>query len=487
MFTLALNPNTGATGEFSFQLLEELDHASANGQQALDITFPFTATDGDGDAVTSQVVIRVTDDVPYAPEAAQSLVGNGDFSSLTGNQVSDWWGTLADGASGWTLSNGGGDPITGGNQIELVPNGQHGLSTPGGSPMLDMATSPGNMAISQTVGAVVDAQTYAITFYAGAPFPDTAALEVIWGGQVIGTIHPTGAMTSYSFLVQGDAGNGDKTLTLREVGTGSDPLPAPNVNEGYHGTYVANVQMLPVVAFVDEDALIDGIGDGQVGDVSPDAVSATGTLGILWGSDNSDTSDGVTQDGAGAADTTGNNAALTGRALYFSSASVTATGTATMDAGGAVLTSKGQLVSTQLVENGTKLVGYVDSGPAGFDAGDRLVFDVTLSDDATGSFEFTLHDQLDHAANGNENDITLQFDYTARDFDGDTDTGSFVIGVDDDMPIVDVGAGTPSPVSHLALELDESVQPDGGDESIPTTATTRARPAKAAAARERRR
>ena len=80
---------------------------------------------------------------------------------------------------------------------------------------------------------------------------------------------------------------------------------------------------------------------------------------------------------------------------------------------------------------------------------------------ATGSFEFTLHDQLDHAANGNENDITLKFDYTARDFDGDTDTGSFVIGVDDDMPIVEIGVGTPSPVSHLALELDESVQPDG--------------------------
>ena len=219
--------------------------------------------------------------------------------------------------------------------------------------------------------------------------------------------------------------------------------------------------MLPVVAFVDEDALFGGIGDSQIGDVSPDSLSATGTLGIFWGSDNSDTLDGTTQDGAGAADTTGNNAALTGRALYFSSASVTATGTATMNAGGAVLTSKGDLVSTQLVENGTKLVGYVDSGPAGFDAGDRLVFDVTLSDDATGSFEFTLHDQLDHAANGNENDITLQFDYTARDFDGDTDTGSFVVGVDDDMPIVDIGVGTPQPVSHLALQLDESVQPDG--------------------------
>ena len=221
VFTLKLDPNAGATGEFSFQLLEELDHASGSGQQALDIKFPFTATDGDQDALTSEVVIRVTDDVPYAPDVAQSLIGNGDFSSLTGSQgFQPWGGTLAAGATGWTLSNGGGDPVTGGNQVELVPTGYLGMATPGGFPMLDMATSPGNMAISQTVGAAAAGQTYAITFYAGAPFPDTAALEVIWGGQVIGTIHPTGAMTSYSFLVQGDAGNANKTLTLREVGYG---------------------------------------------------------------------------------------------------------------------------------------------------------------------------------------------------------------------------------------------------------------------------
>ena len=138
-----------------FQLLEARPRLR-QGQQALDITFPFTATDGDGDAVTSQVVIRVTDDVPYAPEAAQNLIGNGDFSSLTGAQPPAWWGTLASGATGWTLSSGGGDPLRERTRSSLSER----LSGPvdaGWFPMLDMAASPGNLAISQTVAAVDDA------------------------------------------------------------------------------------------------------------------------------------------------------------------------------------------------------------------------------------------------------------------------------------------------------------------------------------------
>ena len=64
------------------------------------------------------------------------------------------------------------------------------------------------------------------------------------------------------------------------------------------------------------------------------------------------------------------------------------------------------------------------------------MFEVTLSDDDTGSFTFTLHDNLDHAPGANENDLSLSFNYSARDSDGDVANGSFVVGVDDDMPIV---------------------------------------------------
>ncbi len=71
-----------------------------------------------------------------------------------------------------------------------------------------------------------------------------------------------------------------------------------------------------------------------------------------------------------------------------------------------------------------------------FSDGDRLVLDVTLSDDDSGSFKFTLHDNLDHAPGASENDIALQFNFTATDSDGDSAKGTFAVGVDDDLPIL---------------------------------------------------
>ena len=68
------------------------------------------------------------------------------------------------------------------------------------------------------------------------------------------------------------------------------------------------------------------------------------------------------------------------------------------------------------------------------------MFDVTLSDDGTGSFKFTLHDNLDHAPGASENDIALQFNFTATDSDGDSANGTFAVGVDDDIPVIDARA-----------------------------------------------
>ncbi len=147
----------------------------------------------------------------------------------------------------------------------------------------------------------------------------------------------------------------------------------------------------------------------------------SGDLGVKWGSDQSDVADvnGI-QDGA--------NSTLTGRSLTFTNANVAVLGVN-------VLTSNGEAVHFASIDNNTKLVGYVDSDHSGsYSNGDRLVFDVTLSDDGTGSFKFTLHDNLDHAPGASENDIALQFNFTATDSDGDSANGTFAVGVDDDMP-----------------------------------------------------
>lgn len=153
---------------------------------------------------------------------------------------------------------------------------------------------------------------------------------------------------------------------------------------------------------------------GGDGDVVGEAVSATGTLGVLWGADNTDTADtGGVQDGAA-------GGTLTGRALVFTNATVLVNGAA------AALTSHGETLTYALSNAGTTLTAS---------AGGRVVFTVSLSDDGSGSYSFTLLDELDHPVANTEDDLALQFNFTARDFDQDTVGGNFTVTVDDDTPI----------------------------------------------------
>ena len=55
---------------------------------------------------------------------------------------------------------------------------------------------------------------------------------------------------------------------------------------------------------------------------------------------------------------------------------------------------------------GNLLTAYVDTGPAGLDAGDRQVFTLQITP-ATGAYTFTLLDQLDHGLGANDNDEAL--------------------------------------------------------------------------------
>src|SRR6185369_5953040 len=106
--------------------------------------------------------------------------------------------------------------------------------------------------------------------------------------------------------------------------------------------------------------------------------------------------------------------------------SVTFTDVDVSFAGAASLTSQGVAVTFSLNQDHTILTGTADG---------RTVFQVSLSDDGTGSYRFVLLDQLDHAPNGNENDIALTFNYTATDSDGDAVSSKFIVSVDDDVPV----------------------------------------------------
>src|SRR4029077_1066696 len=91
---------------------------------------------------------------------------------------------------------------------------------------------------------------------------------------------------------------------------------------------------------------------------------------------------------------------------------------------------------------GNLLTAFVDSGPAGLDAGDRQVFTLQITNPATGAYTFTLLDQLDHGLGTNDTDealiaINLSSILVATDADGDflPLTGGFIISVENDIPV----------------------------------------------------
>lgn len=177
----------------------------------------------------------------------------------------------------------------------------------------------------------------------------------------------------------------------------------------------------PQTGAVDEDGLLLGGNAGGEneggGDIEGEATQFVGRLNISWGADDLDRADSVEhlivqrQDGVVFEETTPNDDM--GRAVWFSG----------VYSGLEGLTSRGVEVSYSLGESGTRLVAT---------AGGRVVFTVVLSDDDSGSYRFTLLDELDHVGEGKGADLALGFGITARDADGDTASSSFVVKVNDD-------------------------------------------------------
>ena len=451
-FAISLDSSTGELTVAQYMALYHQNSLDPN-ESATPLTISnnaiqatVTITDGDGDTSVASVgiggQIHFLDDGPKIAAAPLDQIVNGDFSQGGVWSAPDWWGSASTNVAGWTLAQ---SPV--GSPERSISNGWrpdlYGMFSSTHGPMVDLGSSPGNIEITQTfgagggAGALVNGQTYAIQFEAGAPFPGTAKLEVLWDGQVIGTIDPSGpgALTSYNYIVTAN-GTSDQ-LTFREIGTGNAPIPGDYQGhgfetEGYHGTYLANVKLVATYV-VDEDGLPGSLslpaGNHDLpapsqGDAPGLDTSVNGLLGISWGADNYDPStpdvdtDRFYQDN--------NGGVLTGRHVVFTDANIGVSGGKDSHS----LTSHGDAVVLSLSSDGTVLVGTA-TGAKRY----AHVFEVSLSDDGTGAFKFTLKDALDHAPNGSENDINLTFNFTAVDSDGDAAKGTFTVGVDDDVPV----------------------------------------------------
>ncbi|WP_163360110.1 DUF5801 repeats-in-toxin domain-containing protein, partial [Enterobacter hormaechei] len=82
-----------------------------------------------------------------------------------------------------------------------------------------------------------------------------------------------------------------------------------------------------------------------------------------------------------------------------------------------------------LVTNGDTqtLIGYTGSDP---NNAANYVFTVTLDDSTTtGTYNFTLLKNIDHPTANSEDDVSIRFNFTAKDADKDTVSGSFKVTI----------------------------------------------------------
>jgi T1SS-143 domain-containing protein len=219
---------------------------------------------------------------------------------------------------------------------------------------------------------------------------------------------------SYGILTIGADGKYSYTLTTAALHAGGEQETFTytvtdqygNVTTSTLSFTIANdvpVADLGATGTVYEASLPEGEGGKGI------SATAIGSLNVTWGAD-----------GAASSNSDGH------QAVVFSNESVSVSGEA-----GAVLTSHGLVVHTTVLADGT-LIGFTgDSVASTTDA--NVVFYSTLSDSGKGSYSFTLVQALDHASGAAP--LTLTFDYTATDADGDSASNSFTISVVDDVPV----------------------------------------------------
>jgi len=239
------------------------------------------------------------------------------------------------------------------------------------------------------------------------------------GGITIESISDAGGTIDWTYFVNNDAVD---FLSDGEVITLSFDV---RINDGVLSTVqtvtitVTGTNDAPFISnapssVIQEDDLPDGTSPAST------LLTATGTFGIDWGADFNDDAD--TADAGGVQDTpTG----LGDRSLTFG---------AIADQPTQPTNSDGVPVQYVLSVGDTVLTAYKGAGRAEADK----VFEVSLSDDGTGSYNFVLLGNVDHNLPGSGEKAqswNLDFTVTATDAGGDTATGSLAINVNDDAPV----------------------------------------------------
>ncbi|BAM90588.1 putative outer membrane adhesin like protein, multiple VCBS domains [Bradyrhizobium oligotrophicum S58] len=454
VFTVTLSDQ--GFGSYTFALSGNLDHSIHGTEDDVTLTLGFVATDSDGDAVTDTFTVKVNDDAPTFGEKPSYSVVDEDGLGNPGNSYKD--GNDADGVN-LTVTDSLGIRWGADSANSHVDGGITGAPVNG-----DRAVTFASDVISTLTAQHLTSNGVALTYTVSADGTTLTAYRYDEAHQtyVDGEGHATGTLANAAVftVALSDQGQGaytftlidnvdhpvhntedDVTLTLGFVATDSD-------GDAVSDTFSIKINDdAPVLnreiatGVVDEDGLPTGLADGP-GDVPGQNTVATGDLGISWGADSANNLGNVGI--AGASSVNGD------RAVTFASDATT-----TLSA--LHLTSNGVALSYALSEGGTEITAYRYDGHHYIDGNgnwtgnpaNAAVFTVKLSDLNSGSYTFTLLDNLDHPVPNTEDSIALTLKYVATDSDGDQVGGTFKVSVNDDSP--EAHTGTAKSISEADI------------------------------------
>ncbi|SIP97922.1 T1SS-143 domain-containing protein [Rhizobium sp. RU33A] len=510
VFIITLDPTT-ANGTYTFQLIGNLDHyepvvivdeprgndtvvvlppsdtpvlqavifdgevkPSFKPVDFLDFEIPFTATDSDGDSVNGTVTVRVEDDEPVARgEPLLFEVDEDDISTIGRDYPGESLGTSPndgderDGSfTGSEYSNGPGAATVSGNLRGIVDFGADnrltqfsiideaaartaltklGLTSKGGPLSFDV--------IGDTLYAFVNAGQPGVEYNAGQDRL-VFSLQVQWWGEFKFELHDQVDHDRPSF-------GADQNSDLQDI------LPLEDVTAIDFGALIQATDFdgdsTPLTGFVsititdDVPELVRGASEDRT--VDEDDIS---TLGDRYPGESLGTSPNDGNADGSFTGSQGNNqpgpAFLSGSLASLVKSGADESLTFSFINGDV---ARGMLESLGLSSKGAELSYEIRNGilyafdNAGDDLGksydpqfgDRLVFELKLN--GNGTYEFRLHDQLDHDLGKGENtDLQDGFRYKdveaidfgsvikATDFDGDSVIlkDAFSITIKDDVP-----------------------------------------------------
>lgn len=406
-------------GSYTFKLLGNLDHPTGSGTNLVNLTFSYTATDGDGDTSSSNFTVTIRDDVPEigAPVASTltedtTIVGGGEEfvpQAALNKSLNINWGADDNNSGTANRSVAFSSSIDSGDSVHTTGSGSPVLKSDGVTVQFLRISDTEIWGMANDNGGsltINDRKVFHITL--SDTGNGTYTFELLDNLDHVGSGQGSALSLQLGFVAtdaDGDTDSSSFTVTI------SDDNGRPSI-----GTAQA--------VSVDEDGLTGGNTQPATGDLAGAATSAMGSLAISWGADN-------------------NNSGAADRSVAFSGIS---DGQNAMSNVGP-LTVDGAQVKLWVV--GNTVYGYTGSNPVNGStppsAGSQ-VFTVSLSDLSSGNYTFNLLKHLDHPAGNNENDITLSFGYQATDADGDvTAASTFTVTVNDDSPVT-TGAVTAATV-----------------------------------------